>query len=97
MALIDCPECGKQVSDKAEACNGCGFPVAQQAEAAAKEVVRAAQQKKAADHPEYGSTGDKMGAAFGGLIIGMAIGGWLWGFGGAWILGSILAGLAYRP
>ena len=29
MALIDCPECGKSISDRAPACPGCGFPVAQ--------------------------------------------------------------------
>ncbi len=28
MALIKCPECGKAVSDKAEACPNCGYPVA---------------------------------------------------------------------
>ena len=28
MALINCPECGKQVSTAAEACPACGFPVA---------------------------------------------------------------------
>lgn len=27
MALINCPECGKQVSDKAYSCPNCGFPV----------------------------------------------------------------------
>lgn len=27
MALITCPECGKQISDKATACPGCGSPV----------------------------------------------------------------------
>lgn len=27
MALIKCPECGKQVSDKANACPGCGCPI----------------------------------------------------------------------
>ena len=26
MALINCPECGKQISDKAEACPYCGLP-----------------------------------------------------------------------
>ncbi len=30
MALIDCPECGKQVSTAAAACPYCGFPVASQ-------------------------------------------------------------------
>lgn len=27
MALIDCPECGKQISDKAQECNSCGCPI----------------------------------------------------------------------
>ncbi len=27
MALIDCSECGKHVSDKAHACPGCGHPI----------------------------------------------------------------------
>ncbi|MEI6569652.1 MAG: PH domain-containing protein [Verrucomicrobiota bacterium] len=29
MALIDCPECGKQVSNLARACPQCGYPVAE--------------------------------------------------------------------
>lgn len=29
MALINCPECGKKISDKAGACPNCGFPIAQ--------------------------------------------------------------------
>jgi ribosomal protein L37E len=28
MALINCPECNREISDKAEACPHCGFPVA---------------------------------------------------------------------
>lgn len=28
MALIKCPECGSQVSDKAGSCPSCGFPIA---------------------------------------------------------------------
>ena len=27
MALIKCPECGKEISDKAPACIHCGFPL----------------------------------------------------------------------
>jgi len=27
LALIACPECSKQISDKAFACPGCGYPV----------------------------------------------------------------------
>ena len=29
MALVKCPECGKDVSDKAEACVHCGYPMMQ--------------------------------------------------------------------
>lgn len=29
MALIKCPECGKEISDKAAACIHCGFPLSQ--------------------------------------------------------------------
>lgn len=27
MALIECPECGKEVSDKAKSCPNCGCPI----------------------------------------------------------------------
>lgn len=27
MALIKCPECGKEISDKAKSCPGCGCPI----------------------------------------------------------------------
>lgn len=27
MALISCPECGKQVSDRADSCPNCGYPI----------------------------------------------------------------------
>lgn len=27
MALIECPECGQKVSDKAEKCINCGYPI----------------------------------------------------------------------
>jgi len=36
MALIKCPECGREVSTEAKTCPGCGFPVAQQLPAATK-------------------------------------------------------------
>ena len=29
MALIECPDCGKQISDAAEQCIGCGRPMSQ--------------------------------------------------------------------
>lgn len=36
MALIKCPECGKQISDKAEICIGCGYPIAKYVDYAEK-------------------------------------------------------------
>lgn len=30
MALIQCPECGREVSDKAEKCIHCGYPIQKQ-------------------------------------------------------------------
>lgn len=30
MALITCPECGREISDKASSCIGCGAPIRQQ-------------------------------------------------------------------
>lgn len=30
MALINCPECGKQISDKAKTCPECGYPISQE-------------------------------------------------------------------
>lgn len=27
MALIKCPECGKEISDKASSCPSCGYPI----------------------------------------------------------------------
>ena len=27
MAIIKCPECGKQISDRATSCPGCGYPI----------------------------------------------------------------------
>lgn len=29
MAMIKCPECGRDVSDKATSCPGCGYPIAE--------------------------------------------------------------------
>ena len=39
MALITCPECGKQISDQASQCIGCGAPVASKTEVAKPPAV----------------------------------------------------------
>ena len=38
MSLINCPDCGKQVSSSATACPNCGFPVAEKLRAASDEA-----------------------------------------------------------
>jgi membrane protein YdbS with pleckstrin-like domain len=42
MALINCPECGKQVSTAAKACPSCGFPVAEEVAQEPAQVTPAA-------------------------------------------------------
>lgn len=49
MPLINCPECGKQVSDSAHACPFCGFPVAERAGQSA--VAPASATQPAPGHP----------------------------------------------
>ncbi len=38
--LITCPDCAREVSDRAQACPGCGFPIAEHVAEAAKLRVR---------------------------------------------------------
>ena len=40
MALIKCPECGKDVSDKAAACIHCGYPLAESVSSEQEKVVK---------------------------------------------------------
>jgi hypothetical protein len=37
--LVTCPDCGREVSDRAHACPGCGFPIAEQLAERAKETL----------------------------------------------------------
>lgn len=39
MALINCPECSKSVSDKAAACPDCAYPIAQAAYSSSAAVI----------------------------------------------------------
>lgn len=43
MALINCPECGKEISDKAPACPHCGYPI----------IEQPVQPKESEDNEEY--------------------------------------------
>ena len=48
MALISCPECEKQVSDKAVACPHCGYPLAEPLQ---RELGHGVAERKTADKP----------------------------------------------
>jgi uncharacterized membrane protein YdbT with pleckstrin-like domain len=48
MALINCPECGKQVSTEARACPSCGYPIAEKS----AQVVSAAGGAATADQTQ---------------------------------------------
>ena len=63
MALMVCPECGKQVSDQAGACPHCGYPISkhiseqrEKADVSAKEVKSAAEAKSAQKNGEEVNT-----------------------------------------
>ena len=38
MALINCPECRRRISDMAETCPGCGFPLSKMTEFSKAEI-----------------------------------------------------------
>ena len=47
MALIKCPECGRDISDKAKACINCGYPLnEEQTDAAPQQVNMSADKPK---------------------------------------------------
>ena len=46
MALINCPECGKQVSTAAKACPNCGYPVAEREGKAQDRAAESASQQQ---------------------------------------------------
>lgn len=50
MALIDCPECMKSISDQANACPQCGFPIRQQE---SKEIFNQTQNNTRIDNKNY--------------------------------------------
>ena len=48
MALINCPECGRQVSEIAPTCPGCGYPVAEKLQIEKEEKQEEAERKRVA-------------------------------------------------
>ena len=65
MALITCPECGKQISDQAEACPNCGYPLPQKTPVAEVSLPKANTQEKAEADPKE----KKTGKAFGQILL----------------------------
>lgn len=52
MAIIKCPECGRDVSDKAPACPNCGNPIAAQMVAPKETIVRHIHEKSSSPPPK---------------------------------------------
>lgn len=77
MALIICPECGKSISDKSEACIYCGFPVA----AEEKKKVQITKQQQEQDWQSRNQTALKLAAEDGiPLFIELGDEGYLYGY-----------------
>ena len=62
MALIKCPECGKEISDKAAICPNCGCPIR-------REPIESLQEEYAEDEEESNSELWKNDIAYGILSI----------------------------
>jgi ribosomal protein L37E len=75
MALIVCPECKRQVSDKAKACPNCGYPIEEELRKAKARKTDPEGKEAEERFPNRGS--GMMG--FGGRDYGDGTGG---GFGG---------------
>lgn len=85
MALIDCPECGTQVSSKAASCPKCGYPIALSVREAYGTPVtdsptehrvaleRDLERYKSSAHSKAGSTSKKPGGTNRRLLIGVPV------------------------
>lgn len=64
MALIKCPECGREISDKAKACIHCGYPIAEIADMqeVAPLVEPTVDYKKQREIEKYNMLGDELRA-----------------------------------
>ena len=72
MALISCPECGKEISDKAPSCPSCGVPIAAQVALATEGAQPAPQQVVTVNAKRSGGTWEGIGFLL--IVIGMIIG-----------------------
>lgn len=60
MSLIECPECGKQISDKAMACPGCGYPVSSKATENESTVSHSDRLNEIIENESTGSSSDQL-------------------------------------
>lgn len=73
MALITCPECGKQISDQAKACPNCGYPLPKEIPVLKVPLPKAYPQTKAEAEKETKAKANpeekKAGKAFGRILL----------------------------
>ena len=76
MALITCPECGKEISDMAEACINCGYPIGKRVEADGEFIYSGAGVKldmeAVAAYYGYGANGEGHGDAVGFIRLNVS-------------------------
>lgn len=72
MALINCPECGKEISDKAASCPNCGNPMNTHADNSEKEHIRCPKCHSKELHSEQ--SGFSGGKALAGVVLTGGIG-----------------------
>jgi len=74
MALINCPECKKEISDKAESCPHCGFPLIQVQKVKPKALdMKELIKHYAKKHPVFALTGLYIVASYVGLSVQFAV------------------------
>lgn len=91
MALIECPECGREVSDKAPTCPGCGAPISAQEDSEVMEREPGMEYEQEVDEEwlrgeqEYMAFTDRVARHrvmsvllfFAGLTLGMGMKAWV--------------------
>ncbi len=75
MAIINCPECGKEISDKSETCIYCGYPLKEPMD---KEALKDENAKKATIRDDFENLGRKLGkkgifVIFGAMFVMVAV------------------------
>ena len=74
MALIQCPECGREISDQAEACPGCGYPIAaKRQEEQEQQRDRKLQEARERDRVLLRRAGILLGLGIAGFLILMTL------------------------